>query len=360
MLCLFNLLLDLIQYLTITIGYTYVYIDVQKGLMKFYKYVKLYVHIFNLLFAVPLLCYFFDRFVIQEKYSDNFLILILTNISLYFSNVIIFMLLIIMRIKEEKTLKKLHKIVLDLQTTYFVKLNYNVANETIKGALILNMLLIMANGIGSILNPAIKMIRARFWHRQALPIYFYAHYFSVVQHYILFRHGLILCYINDYFTKLNRHLKQTPVNGVDVRVYMQLSSILKKVNVINGPIVFTVIVSQVLTYSRYIFHTIVLIKNLLDPTYIWLHLSFIIYISEVFLYFYICEKIKVTTKETGIILRNFHEMENQQKMETICYGRLLMHLDVKVCGFTIDFSRLFGIAAEIITLAIVLIQTGSY
>ncbi|KAM7343087.1 uncharacterized protein ACRADG_010235 [Cochliomyia hominivorax] len=363
MLSLVKLLLQIIQCLSIIFGYNFVYIDVKKGLVKIYKIVKIYVYTFYLLFGGILLCYCFDRYVIHAYYTVRLVIIKATTIFAFLLDIFLFFAFIVMRIKEEKYLKKFHKIVLNLQGTYFNKLREIPINKTIRYVLILNVFLIMAYSIYTVLKVVIRVIKvaSNIWHWLILLNVFHSLYFTIAEHHILLRHGLILCYINDYFTKFNSDLKYTPVNRVHVRVYQQLYFMLKEINNINGPLIFCIILSHLLKYAKSIYNVIFLLKNRLDSKHIWLYIGFGFGVHLFLLYFLICENIKITANETGEILRKYREKENQMKIETICFGRLLMKPEVSICNFfTINFSCLFGLISQIIMLAIIITQSSYY
>ncbi|KAM7343113.1 uncharacterized protein ACRADG_010260 [Cochliomyia hominivorax] len=359
--CIFKRLLNVVQYFSIIFGLTYIYIDNKNKFVKIYKSVKMYVHIFHFLFGGTFLCYFFNHYILRTNYTVQHVHTIISYISAYGIHVITFFALIILRFKEEKFIAKLHKIILKLQTIYFDKLSMEPVNETIKHAITLNMFIIMVRSLHSVSNIAVKVIKKELsWN--ILVSSCYINYFAVMELYIFFHHGLILCHINDYFTKLNDHLKYAPVLKIHANVYLHLSRILKEVNAINGSAVFYTIVSEVVSYSKYIFNIILYDSGkALNHQHYWAFFSCIICSSLIYLYFLICERVKNTTKETGIILMENRKKENQQTIENICFGRLVMELNVQVWGFfVIDLSALFAIVSAIINFTIVLIQSECY
>ncbi|KAM7352906.1 uncharacterized protein ACRADG_005240 [Cochliomyia hominivorax] len=355
--CLYSLLSHLNQYIFIIFGFNYFYIDFKKSHVKIYKSVKIYVVFVTLLFGGLLLFYFFDAFILHMHFTPLYLHVTVTHLLKFISHVVMLMTFILLRIREETAFKRLHKMVLKLQTTYFDKLSDLPLMDTIKRVTVINMFLILITNFCSILDPIIIVLR-KLWFWQLIASYCYGSYFEVMEQYILFQHSLIICYINNYFRKLNNHLKCMPVGKRHARIYLQLSLILKEVNAINGSIVLIAIVSIVFEFAKYFHYTL---SFELHTTWNYRHYLDIFDVTVcstgIFLYFLNCENLKNTTKETGLILMEQSEMEDYKKLETFCFGRLMMELDVKIYGFlTIDLSALFSIVSAFVTLTIILIQ----
>ncbi|KAM7343086.1 uncharacterized protein ACRADG_010233 [Cochliomyia hominivorax] len=360
MLYLFKLLLRIVQYLSLIFGFTYIYIDYKGRLVKIYKSAKIYAFIINFPFII-LMCRFAFRYIYKANVNTLHPIIVYINIIEEILNVFTFMGFILMRFKEEKLLRKLTKIVTYLQTIYFDKLTQTSLSERITEVFILNIFIVISSNIYTVLNLMVIVATTRLrWY--VLPHSSCKYYILTLKHYILFHHGLTLCCVNHYFQKLNNYLKYEPVDGITAQVFLQLSLILKELNVLNGPLIFYVIISLFLENGSFIcFILLFYLENHSQNINIWDFYDFIFFCLNIFLYFFICERIKTTSRETGNLLMEYHEGENQKETETLCLGRLVMENDVNICGFfTVDLGALFTWVSSIIILTIILVQSSHY
>ncbi|KAM7343790.1 uncharacterized protein ACRADG_010716 [Cochliomyia hominivorax] len=359
MLCLSKLLLHLVQYYSIIFGFTYIYIDFKNRVVKFNKTVKFYVYFIDLVFLILILNN--DYTFLTKGFTLMHIITAYTQIIENMLRTTTFIGLIFMRIKEEKLLRKFNKIFTQLQTTYFDKLSHITVNQTLFQTQILNISLVMSFGLYAVMDLVVKVIiKIMRWY--PLPIYVYDYYIQVLTHYVLFHHGFMLCCLYHQFQKINNHLKYASMDGITARVHLQLSLILKQVNDINGPLIFIVLLSIFLENGNFVCISIhFYINDLFYFVEIVGLFGFAVYCINIFLYFVICERIKTITNETGFILMEYREREDQRETEIMCFRRLMMKNNVNICGFfSIDLGSLFALIASIITLTIILIQSTYY
>ncbi|KAM7342294.1 uncharacterized protein ACRADG_009760 [Cochliomyia hominivorax] len=355
--CISKWLLRVAFYYGIFFGYTYIYVDVNKRLVKSNGYVKIYVYFINSIHGILLLYYAVENIKYNFLYPGN-PVLAFGYSVMHIGRVCIFVGVIVLRIREENALKKWFKIIVPLQLTYFDKISVMSSKEMSEEILCLNILVIVFYSLCSLITFFIYPSKGDWGHMVLLCS---ENYITLMQTYVMLHHVITLCYINICFSKLNQQLEQGQILELFANIYFKLSLLLKEVNEINGPVIFSVLSCLLLSNSFYIFISLVLMISFPEIflyTFILGLVILILICIHIFLYFLICELVHRTTTDSGRILmlynvRNKHYLE----IEMVCLGRLLLNLNINICGlFSISFSSLFTLILEIITLIIILIQ----
>ncbi|KAM7341790.1 uncharacterized protein ACRADG_009448 [Cochliomyia hominivorax] len=358
-------LLRLAQYYGIIFGFTYIYIDYKNRHIKIYRSVQIYAYFINFLYVAATIHYY--TFVLTRFplfYHEHPVVSYAAMIQ-HILRLVIFIGLIVIRLKEEKLLKKLFEIYLPLQVLYFDNVTHISADETIKYSVILNIFNVMAHSMCFVLNAFVYKVNGKPWFDVMSTCFL--NYFLAMQHFIMLHHVLVLSYINHCFKKLNVQLHRQQVTEYFARIYYKISLLLEQVNHLNGPLIFFVLVSLLLANSIYAYGLILYDFNirLLSYDLLFDFCTFIIFCMDIFLYFLICDRVKNTTNESAYILMEYSVNKNQQETEIVALGRLTMELDVNICGFfSIDLEALNTLITEIVTLTIILIQieyfSGTY
>lgn len=310
-----NFLLNFIQYHYIIYGFSYVYIDIGKRIIKFYIYLKIYVYILNLIYA-GLTIYCLLRAINQTKlYFKNETLLEISYNILYMSHIFIFVNVIFRRIKEETYLKKWFKIFLPLQINYFDKLTQLPCDKSIERFQIFNILLILLQNYYVIYLIILKMIELKWSSAMDM---FVLNLFAIMENYIMIHHIFILCYIKYVFLKLNHQLRNGQINEYLVQIYIKLSLLMREVNRINGPLIFGVLLCQLMNFS---IHLYTLFEMIIDSgSIMFVDITYpcivtVLFIN-MFVYFLICDQLYKTTLETGELLMLY---DTANEMEQVIY-----------------------------------------
>ncbi|KAM7342293.1 uncharacterized protein ACRADG_009758 [Cochliomyia hominivorax] len=337
-------------------GLTYVYVDVNKSLVKCYICVKFYVYLVNLVYVIMQLYSFVDNLDNLFFFNVN-AVMAYANFILQIAPFYVLAGIIWFRFKEEIVLVKWYDIILSLQSTYFNKIPFKCNNKTIEIVHSLKIFIIIAHSCCSLLT-AVRLLLRDDWAYMLDT--FVKNYFILMLCHVMFHHILILHYINYCFSKLNQQLEYDQVLVPFAYIYLQLSLLLDEINTINGPIIFLVLFTTVMSNTLYVYSAIDLMydsynlrdyDNLMDfLVFIWLSIA-------IFLYFLFCDLVYRTAEDTGKILMEYINRKQNEEVETISLVRLLMKNNINICGaFVIDLSSLFDLCVEIVTLSIILIQ----
>ncbi|XP_065367019.1 putative gustatory receptor 22b [Calliphora vicina] len=357
MTCCSNWLLRLALCHGIFVGFTTIYIDIDRRLVKSYTSVKIFVYFKNLLYAFVMICYLMDSFDLGSFDNDS-PVISFAFIATHASRSLLFVVVIMLRIKGDKALKKWLKILLVLQTEYFDKLPDTSVDKNIKNVLTLNIILVSANILGTTISLVPALIKGDFW--SLMDVYLQS-YLMDMQHYIMLHHGFILCYLNNLFSKLNNQLHSKRVEPCLASIYFQLTMLLQQVNVIYGPAIFTILLCLLLTISIFGYGIIIFMNLINYEIFIYQYLltcsAMILLCIDMYLYFLICDRVYETSRETQRILLEFSTGQKNQEVESVCLGRLLLRHNINICGmFNVDLSSLFAMIAQIILYTIILIQ----
>lgn len=300
---LFKWIFNLYQFYRIFFGFSYAYIDLEKRIVKFNIFVKIYVTFVNIICAAMLIYYIKSNSEDILRTIANASGLIVWD-TLIESICCLFIVigLIVLRIKEEKAFKEL----------YLSHINYineipNMATDKIAERIIIFYILIFfTHGIYILYRFFLLTISGK-WIKWIE--YDTMKLFIAIQNNIMFQHCLILSYINNLYSKLNVQLENGDnVQGTFSHIYVQLSLLVEHVNAINGPMIFVIFLFQIIylaTSIRIIYHEGLLMDNdmFLDPSI--LGFTFLISIN-LFLYFLICDRFYSTTCKTGDILKEYN------------------------------------------------------
>ncbi|KAM7343899.1 uncharacterized protein ACRADG_010798 [Cochliomyia hominivorax] len=351
-----NWLLYFALYYGIFFGYSYVYINIEKRLVKFYRSVKIYVYFVNSFYVLLLIFYTAEDLKGTFFEHENSVLSYAYNI-MYIIRFFMYAGVIWLRIKEENALKKWFGLIHSLQLTYFDKISLSSNENDTKGVLNLNILVLFAYNICVLYNLSQYPVREQWRFFLELSI---QHYFISMQYYVLLHHALTLCYIKNCFSKLNQQLEYGQVLVPFADIYFKLSALLEEVNIINGPLIFIVIFLLLLINSFSILTAAEILVNY-NTLYLYEYLFdlivFIIFCLGIFLYFMICELVYRTTKDTARVLITYTAREQNHEVEIITLGRLGLELRINVCGlFSINLSSLFALVIEIVTLSIIFVQ----
>lgn len=299
----YNCSLRLYQLYSTFFGFCYFYINFENRSVKCFTFLKVYVYVLNLLYAAAIIYYIKDLLEddLTEIANDNEVTNITFNI-LNINRILILIVLTILRIKEENAVKKYHKTF----QAYIEELACIPADNATQKVQIFYIFIAIIHGIFTVLKLAFYVIEKK---RHSILETCSNNIFTAINLYIMFHHSFILSCIDRCFSKLNNQLKQEGLHQTFPIVYFRHTSILEQVNIRNGPLIFFVLLSQVLEISINFFFIIQyisvihLLRILESLTICMLFLTSI----NMYLYFQICDHIHTTTKQTIKILMEFSE-----------------------------------------------------
>lgn len=299
---LYNILLHLYQFYSIIFGYTYIFIDFEKRIMKFYLFLKIYVHFANVLYALILIHYIAD-FIIYEgnTYANSddmtegtFMIFNLTRLCVLIG-------LIILRIKEEMTYKKWY----NLYQTYFDKLIPKISlDKSIEILLTFNILIMIVVGIFKSYELIDYIIEYDLFEVDKIICTWI---FTAIEHHIMFHHNFLLSYITNGFIILNNQLRNEQNLKTMLQSYVKISMLLEQFNILNGPFILVVLFSQLIGISINICAMIqfLIMLNLLMTKQVMQTFTLFIITVNIILYFVLCDRLYRTIKETDEILMEY-------------------------------------------------------
>lgn len=291
-----NGLLCLYQIFSIFLGHTYNFIDFKKRMVKYYLILKFYVYLVNLIYTFSIIKFVYD--LIHDSEDD----MITSTITLLqITRLGILLGLIIIRVKEEKFFKHVY----DSYETYFQKYIFSAKNDkTTEKLEIFFILLILFCAIYYIF----KVIHCILYRRTLANINSNAiDIFTIIEIFIMFHHNIILSYIAKGFRQLNNHLRTEQETETFPSDYLKLTLILERVNSLNGPLIFCVLLAHLINISvnlRSMFQFVPLIHSLPLEYLIQLYMSFAVPFNIIF-YFLLCDRLDRTTKETQNILMEY-------------------------------------------------------
>lgn len=325
MTCLINLLLRSIQYYSIFNGFTFLYIDIERNIVKLSKFLKYYTISVNLIYAVVSIHFIFRKFysILLNDKDD----LIYFYILVYIIDIYLIVRLILLRLHEEKVLKKwLKAFSTSLTISQFNKQPKLSTDKTTKVFQILTIILIFMFGFYNVYMVILHLIQKN-WYGILEDCIF--HYFVIMEYYIMVHHSFILCYIGNCFSKLNNDIKNEPLRKPFGRIYFELSLILQEVNILYGPCIAAVLLSQIIQIALNVINMFdaIMFMNIVNKIiYVDLIIPCLITLQSIniFLYFKICDHIGCIARKTGSILMEYVDKENPE---------VYMHLNVKCSVF---------------------------
>ncbi|KAM7343522.1 uncharacterized protein ACRADG_010520 [Cochliomyia hominivorax] len=350
-------LLRFAQFYGIICGFTYIFIDTKTKEVKISLKVKSYTYFVNFLYVFSMTYFHVYNLINYPIYNDDFSVLFYAFSVEHFLRLFILFALILLRIREERALKKWIKIIQFLQAKYFDEITPITTDKVIKRILSFNIFNIISHSVCSVLIVFLYINNCK--NFTVINTTFYNNYFIAMEHYVMLHHGLLLWYLNNCFLKFNYQLQEKKLHRHVATIYSRLSLILQDVNALNGTVIFLVIVSLLLAISLYAYITIIydLGIQLFDYDTIFDFCIVIIFCIDIFLYFLICERVQNTTKETGRILMEYTTREYQKEIEIMALERLTNELCIDMSGFvTLNLGSLFSIISEIVMLTIILLQ----
>lgn len=314
---LYKFLLYITQYYNITYGFSYIYVNIDKRLLKFPIVLKIYVYFLNLMQSLIILYYYGRAFKEALYYMSKnafmnyvFMIEVLVRMLIFLGNTMF-------HNKEEKFLKKYHNIHLKLQSDYIDKLSEISLNNILEIAQIIHILITLTYGLytyylmfGFLFND--NWEGCMFEYIDAL--------FKGLERYVMFNHSVMLCYISYCISKLNKQLESGDIEEPYGRIYFKFSLLLDQVNILNSPMIFGTLFSQFLgccSQAHQMF--VVFLKRNPDVQLNYVHIFMRSILNfNMFFYFLICDRIAYTTRKTMDILRE-HITNNQN--EEVCIGK---------------------------------------
>lgn len=302
-----------LQYYGIFFGLTYIFVNIEKRLVKFYVLVKIYVYFVNLIYAGTLIYFMIDFikdiFYVNEANALMEFAYIMQNIARLFT--IIY--LVIMRIKEEKAFKKLHTLYVQIQSTNFNKITQTSTDKITEIIQIFNIVLIYCHGVYTIYRVVLHLV-AGGWLTVMEESSFL--FYTVINNYVLFRHSLILSLIGKWLSNLNNQLNTTEINYNFPSVYHKVCLLMDEVNQVNGNVILSALISQVITVSINIYYVtiIVLTQGIFNMSAFWVSSILLIIFVYILLYFLICDRFNSITQETVDILKEYNEKQQNQEV----------------------------------------------
>lgn len=312
MTCLINFLLQVFQYYSIFYGFNYIYIDFENNIVKFSKYIKVYVYLSNCIFIAPLIYTFKETLSATIDYPEEDIFFESFYIISYFTQMCIFGKQIFLRLEEEKTFKKWHQELLPYEKSFFSKVPNISADRTLEGFKVLNIFIILVHGLYSTYI-IIRCVSYKQWF--LLMDEFSILFLSAMENYIMFHHILILCYINNCFIQLNNQLKHEDIQESFAHIFYRLSLLLQQVNHLKGPIICSVLFSQLVKIS--LNGLLILQFILFEQLYAKLDILIdnIVLTLNIFLYFLICDRVHRTTRETSRFLMEYTTRKSNREVK---------------------------------------------
>lgn len=305
---LLNRLLYLMQYYEIFYGLSYYYVNIEKRLLKFYKFIKIYAYFINLIHTTIFV------YKLTKSYITNFnskkdepmetmqFFIFLDDLGRFLKLVFF----IEMRVKEERFFKKFHKFLTNFQSEYFDKISSITTDKITERIQIFNILLILIHFGYGVLRVVYHFYYGGFGGIFPIVQEGTFIYFVALENYIMFHHSLILTFIAKWFVKLNYQLKSENIHKNFIKSYLKLYWLLENVNVIYGKIIFVVLITQLVQISLDGFMLFQLfILNGASYWVCWSIIEHTMFGIHIILYFLICECINRATIETVEILMEY-------------------------------------------------------
>lgn len=236
-------LFRLFQYYGINFGYSYVFIDIKKGRVKFCKFAKIYVYLVNIIqFSVAAYGFANDL----EFYDITCPMSSVKTMPNIFRMIAIIN-LVWLRIIEEKCYKKFCKTFRPLLKKYFDNPAHTRANDKTRDNYLSYQIFIIYLITLYHTKGIIGELLMCNWKSAGL-LYIKC-MFAGFSHYILWHHGVALGYVNYVFVNLNKMLENNQVQEPFSTVYIRMSLTLGRVNKLYSPIMSTTLFDILLRHS---------------------------------------------------------------------------------------------------------------
>lgn len=298
-----NFIFSSYQLYAIFCGFTYIYVDIERRIMKSFRYIKIYVYIINLICLILLIYYFYIQFRNIQEYVKYNVVMDYINTVLYLLRIIIFGGLMWQRLKIEN----FHKI---WRISYFDKLLPLPADKTMKRILILNIFIIYLQAFDVLYRAAVIV---KYTHWIFLKQFSILEIFIAMENYVLLHHSLQLYYIKRCFTSLNNQLKNQKYVEKLSNIYSKLYLLLQQMNIINSPSIFGVFVSQLLHISLNVRRIVEVIRH----NFYWdikelYRIS--LFSSNIIIYFLICNRVYRIFREIGETVKECGDKQENQEV----------------------------------------------
>lgn len=311
--CCSTFLLYLVLCHGIFLGFHSIYIDTEKGLVKTYSFVKMFVYLQNCLYC-GLMSY---NFIDYLEFDINNPVISFPFLATQLARLSLFVAVVLLRLKGDKALKDWLEIILRLQKTYFERLDRLAPDRRIKSALIINVCIVTSTSLIFLLNAICTLVKGEWLN--TIDIYL-QNYLIAMQHYIMLHHGLILSYITYCFQQLNFQLSNGRVEPPFAHIYYQLSKLLQQVNDIYGPAIFCILFGLLVTNALISYGLIMYLNiesfKLFIVEYLLTLSAFVFLCVDMYLYFLICNRVFETTEEMKEIILDYSEITPNQE---VCY-----------------------------------------
>lgn len=303
-----NLLLNLIQffqYYGLYFGYTYVYIDRKKQQLKFYIWAKVYFYIINLCKLAWTIKELKEHI---EENTMEFAMPVFELIAL-FSDILKFSFYIVLHTILESTYRKFSRKILFLQNIYVDKLSQISSDKTIRRSLIVQMFLIFMFSL-NIFYDFFNRLNAGDWKDSIN--YYFLHMTSGMSYCVLWYHGFILNYFNNFLLKFNYQLQYDQLQKSYAKVNINITLMQLLVNNMISPTLLFIIINRSITIAFFFYS---LYPNFIDNVLIDNDFEYSILVDTIaklsefiilFAYFLICDQISKTRKNTGIVLMDYN------------------------------------------------------
>ncbi|KAM7343846.1 uncharacterized protein ACRADG_010756 [Cochliomyia hominivorax] len=341
----------------IWLGYTAIRIDFKVRHVKMYKLLNIFLFISGILFlsmvpnAVKVNLTHIRLNVRNPLIGYAFAITIIIRVMLLFGS-------FVMRIKRDKLMFKWYEKLLLIQVSYFDRFHHLPADMSYIKWLLFNMLIMLTHGISLFINLWEMYIHNKLYNFFDL---FILCGVINLQHFVMWHHEVLLCYLHENFSKLNYQLEHQQFDPKLSLIYFQLTQLFAELNIIYSPVIIwlqlcLIVTNAIVGYISTLYFTSSIVEN---STYDFLlgGKLYLLLCVHMFLYFMLGDRAVQTTRKTSFILKFSNIRENYSEIELISLNLLLSKVRVSIRGmFNINLSSLFSIIAQTVLLTIVLVQ----
>lgn len=304
MYCLSNFLYQLFHIWGVLHGYSYTTVDVKNNVITFNTYLKIYAYLQNIF----MLC--IDLYCIEnsmESYSPD-LGLSYTQVIYDTITAITIILLIILRIREERTYEQIYKTLITSRKLYFEK-----TDKTIEMIQILQIFIILSFEVHRFIEivDIISLGSLEFILTESSVFLN-----TSLGQYVLWHHALILNYFNTILLNINKQLENDNAQEPFSEIYIKISLVMEQLNSMNSPIVFTVFLYILTKLAANMFGVFGFgLRGVEYYPIIWYCIGpQLIVIVNIYLYYLICNRVNDTIQDTQRILREYNEKQQNKEV----------------------------------------------
>lgn len=283
-------LLKFIMFYIMMSGYTTIYIDFKRLLIKSSKFIKISTFMYNLLFILT------TPSAIQINFSHVVLntdnpVIGYANAGIIVARLVSMLVVIIMRPNRNRQLRKWLEKVLAVQSSYFNRFSQVPRDTKLRMWLYFNIFLTLFHNLNILVLVGQWLVAGK-W-RSIYDIYIFSG-IIVLQHSIMLHHAMLLCYLHECFSVLNYQLLNNDFNKDLSKTYFDLCALWQQLNVIFSPVNFWLQLCLLITNSMVGFVGILnLISSNLDfklYTYLLGSSLYILICFHMHVYFMICDR----------------------------------------------------------------------